>query len=204
MSLDEHKKIGISIASILGVIVGIVGFYSDIKDIFSKDSDKTQEVVVTSIVTLENTETITTYKESKNIDNTIDDFTQHTYQIFNNCSTWEQAKEYCESLGGHLATISSQQENDYLYQLMLSSGLKSVYFGLSDNENEGIFKWVNDEQIIYSNWHQGEPNSENSHEDYGMFYYKFDDGTWNDGDFEYDGTANDTVAFICEWDYKLE
>lgn len=157
MGLNGHKKVGVGvgIVAVFGAIATVVGFYSDVKDIFSKDDNNTQEVVVTSIVTQEVVVTsIVTLKEI-DINTTtvidldtitnVDDFTQHTYKIFNNCNTWEQAEEYCESLGGHLATISSQEENDYLYQLMLSSGLKSVYFGLSDNQNEGIFTWVNDE-----------------------------------------------------------
>lgn len=213
MGLDGRKKVGfgVSLVTIIGVIASLTEIYSNMKS--QKDVIQTEQVVVTSVVTQE--VVVTSIVTSKEIDiNTttvidldtitnVDDFTQHTYKIFNNCNTWEQAEEYCESLGGHLATISSQEENDYLYQLMLSSGLKSVYFGLSDNQNEGIFTWVNGEQILYSNWHQGEPNGENQYEDYAMFYYKFNDGTWNDGDFSNNGTLNDTLAFICEWDYKL-
>ena len=30
-------------------------------------------------------------------------------------------------------------------------------------------------------------------------YYKFADGTWNDGDFGNE-TVNDHAVFICEWD----
>ena len=32
-----------------------------------------------------------------------------------------------------------------------------------------------------------------------MFYYKFTDGTWNDGRW-----GSDTTAFICEWDKQLQ
>ena len=36
-----------------------------------------------------------------------------------------------------------------------------------------------------------------------MFYYKYTDGTWNDGDFgRY--TANSGKAFICEWDETMD
>ncbi|WRK53233.1 hypothetical protein SD457_24625 [Coprobacillaceae bacterium CR2/5/TPMF4] len=35
-----------------------------------------------------------------------------------------------------------------------------------------------------------------------MFYYKYSDGTWNDGDFGHQ-TVNSNAAFICEWgDYE--
>lgn len=122
----------------------------------------------------------------------------HIYKFFKNCDTWETAKEYCESLGGHLATISSQEENDAVYDYLLSCGYESAYFGYSDNIEEGSWYWVNDEDISYTNWHSNEPNSENKYEDYAMFYWKFPDGTWNDNDFD-ESNENEEV-FICEWD----
>lgn len=126
-------------------------------------------------------------------------FEGHYYKIYNNAEEWDEAKEYCENLNGHLATISSQAENDFLYSLMKKEGYTNAYFGLTDSEYEGIWKWINDEPLSYSNWHTGEPNSENSKEDYAMFYYKFTDGTWNDGDFG-GSTVNGNKNYICEWD----
>ena len=49
------------------------------------------------------------------------------------------------------------------------------------------------------NWHPGEPNQENTNEDYAMFFYKFSDGTWNDGDFGANA-PNEPIAIICEWE----
>ena len=123
----------------------------------------------------------------------------HYYEFFNNTvSTWKEAQEFCESLGGHLATLTSQEENDYVYQRMINSGYYSAYFGLTDEDTEGTWTWVTGEPLTYQNWHAGEPNTENSNEDYAMFYYKYSDGTWNDGDFGAK-VVGDKV-FICEWD----
>lgn len=122
------------------------------------------------------------------------EFQGHSYQVFDGiCETWEEAQAYCISLGGHLATISSADENNFLYNLLIDSGYSSAYFGLTDSAKEGEWVWVTGESVTYTNWHPGEPNAENSKEDYAMFYYKFKDGTWNDGKFN-NGT------FICEWD----
>lgn len=122
----------------------------------------------------------------------------HYYAVFNLHSGWNEAKSYCESLGGYLATITSQGENDAVFAYMLDQGYDSAYFGLTDKETEGTWKWVTGEKVDYTNWHPGEPNSENSNEDYGMFYYKFPDGTWNDGDFG-GSTVGKDRAFLCEW-----
>ncbi len=126
------------------------------------------------------------------------EYQSHRYEFFNNCDSWEEAKAYCESLGGHLATISSQEENDYIYYLLTDAGYSSAYFGLTDSEEEGAWEWVNGEPVTYTNWHSSEPSNDNSNEDYAMFYWKYNDGTWNDGDFS-GSTVGDKV-FICEWD----
>ena len=82
---------------------------------------------------------------------------------------------------------------------MKSKGYSSAYFGLSDVAQEGTWNWVNGDAVTYTNWASGEPNGENSREDYAMFYWKFTDGKWNDGDFG-GRTNNGGTAFICEWD----
>lgn len=110
--------------------------------------------------------------------------------------TWEQAERRCEWKGGHLAVIESQAENDYLYAAMKQKGYENACFGYSDKETEGSWKWVNGVQSAYTNWHSGEPNHQNGNEHYAMFYQKFDDGTWNDGD----GIIDVGCAYICEWD----
>ena len=110
--------------------------------------------------------------------------------------TWEQAERRCEWKGGHLAVIESQAENDYLYAAMKQKGYENACFGYSDKETEGSWKWVNGVQSSYINWHSGEPNNQNGDEDYAMFYQKFDDGTWNDGD----GIIDVGCVYICEWD----
>lgn len=118
----------------------------------------------------------------------------HHYAVFNNCSTWDEASAYCKSIGGHLAVITSQEENDAIYSYMLSIDHGSGFFGLTDAASEGDWAWENGEAAGYTNWHPGEPNSEHDQEDYAMFYYTFEDGTWNDGGFA------DGAPFICEWD----
>ena len=133
------------------------------------------------------------------------EFNGHYYHIFDmdNIKTWSDAKTFCESQGGYLATITSQEENDFLYNYIKSEGYSSAYFGLTDSEREGAWVWSNGEEVSYINWHYGEPNAENSEEDYALFYYKYDDGTWNDGDFG-NRTVNSGTAFICEWgEYEI-
>lgn len=137
-------------------------------------------------------------------DAVVDGYTGHVYEFYtlpeseweSGPITWEQAERRCEWKGGHLAVIESQTENDYLYSMMRQEGHENACFGYSDSETEGDWKWVNGAQSSYINWHSGEPNNQNGDEDYAMFYQKFDDGTWNDGD----GIIDVGCAYICEWD----
>ncbi len=124
-------------------------------------------------------------------------YNNHKYYVFrNNSFSWQDAREYCASLGGHLATITSQDENDFIYRYITGCGYQTAYFGLIDENKDGRWKWVTNEAVDYTNWHPGEPSSRK--ENLGMFYYKFTDGTWNDGNLS--SAQNKDGVFICEWD----
>ena len=38
----------------------------------------------------------------------------HRYQVFDTSMRWTEAEEYCESLGGHLVTITSEEEQKFI------------------------------------------------------------------------------------------
>ena len=129
------------------------------------------------------------------------EFDGHHYYVYNldTVTTWEEAKEYCESQGGYLATITSQEEDEFVYAYLRNNfEYESAYFSFTDRDEEGTWVWDNGEVSSYTNWHSGEPNSENPNEDFAMYYYKYSDGSWNDGDFG-NRTVSGGRAFICEW-----
>ena len=104
-------------------------------------------------------------------------YKDHYYKLFALGGSYEDAEEYCLSLGGYLAVISDQEENDFLFSYMKSCGYENAYFGFSDQEDEGVWVWLGtEEKSGYTNWASKEPNSEDSMEDYAMFYWKYPDG----------------------------
>ena len=119
----------------------------------------------------------------------------HAYRVYavSGVDWWEDARDYCESVGGHLATISDAAEDKALFEIMTASGYDSGFFGLYSKDGGASWQWVDGTPFTYSNWAWGEPSSDD--ENYGMYYWEFDDGSWNDG-------TGDVYAysFLCEWD----
>ena len=106
---------------------------------------------------------------------------------------WEAAERFCEERGGRLAIISSPAENAFLYGWMYSHAVWEAYFGFSDRNAEGTWAWEGGTPILYTNWHDKEPNG-GAHENFAMYYNGFTDATWNDANLN-----NCDFNFICEW-----
>lgn len=127
------------------------------------------------------------------------EYNGHYYYVYSNITdTWQEACDYCYDKGGYMAVINDEDENNELYAYMTDAGYTSAYFGYTDYDKEKRWKWLDDDSD-YENWHSGEPNSENKNEDFAMFYWKYKDGSWNDGDFGRK-TNRGGKAFICEWE----
>ncbi len=126
------------------------------------------------------------------------------YMIYGNttCRTWEEAQAYCESMGGHLATISSAAENTIVWSAMMLKRYPNAYIGLSDRDGEGNWVWVTGEKVKYTNWLDGEPDG-GARENYAEFRADNAGRTWSDGDFGRD-TSSDQKAFVCEWEARCK
>jgi flagellin len=84
-------------------------------------------------------------------------FIDHEYQIVNTTFTWHQAKANAESLGGHLATITSQEELNEIISQVPNYGNESVWLGATDENIEGHWEWVTGETWGFTNWESSVP-----------------------------------------------
>lgn len=117
----------------------------------------------------------------------------HYYKLYDNADDWAEAREKCEKKGGHLVTITSAEENNFVYSYMVQEGYTRAFIGLynSSYSDHPVWTWITEEPFEYSYWGSGEPNNDNGGKEY---YGEFFNGAWNDC------LLGATNQYICEWD----
>lgn len=113
-------------------------------------------------------------------------FNGHTYFASNTSKTWMAAYNDAMALGGHLVTIESAAENQFLPTNQM------YWIGLTDQFTEGNYVWVTGEPVVYTNWNSGEPNNQGN-EDFVHTNY-LNAYNWNDED------SGMTMRYIIEFD----
>ena len=70
---------------------------------------------------------------------------------------WDEADAMARAMGGHLATITTQAENTFLYDFIseFHVGSNCSIGGLKDPD--GDWRWITGESWAYTNWQSGEP-----------------------------------------------
>lgn len=144
------------------------------------------------------------------------DITGTDYQIlkFEGNQTWEQAQKWCKKQGGHLAIVSSDEENAFLYLIMVGVGEQNAYIGYSKTNNKNEWTWVKDGSFtgIFRKNTYTQLNEQQSNEPEGSYamylshkesFEELEDifenlepsyFRWVNGDFK------DNKVFICEWE----
>ena len=115
----------------------------------------------------------------------------HYYQRIDTKMTWHDAKEHCKKLGGHLATATSSEENNFLYNTFKTN--EYCWLGGTDEGEEGTWQWITGEVWNFTKWYSGEPSNHFESEDY-LELFRYSEGQWNN---DYIDRTN---IFICEWD----
>lgn len=137
------------------------------------------------------------------------------YQYVSTAQTWTNADAAAQAAtlngnAGHLVTITSQAENDFITNLISNN----IWVGANDEAQEGTWQWLGgiDSGMqfwsglsggsllgnMYENWNTGEPNEYGSGEDYLEFRT---DSLWNDN-----GGPNQpalTNGYVIEWEAGL-
>lgn len=128
----------------------------------------------------------------------------HYYEYVDATLTWEEAlvaatERTHNGLSGHLATITSSDENTFVTSNLTFATAAAWAGGYQErkgSEPSGSWKWVTDEVWSYTNWRSTEPN--NDGDENALHVYSADSwagGAWNDH-----SGANDWQGYIVEYD----
>jgi hypothetical protein len=118
-------------------------------------------------------------------------FNGHWYKVFLEKCTWRRAKERCGTLGGRLAVISD--EPTWAFVKGLTPAI--VWLGATDEETEGVWKWVDGTELTFKAWLPKQPDNIRGKE----HYLATRGDKWNDVPLDGKSGAKEVVGFICEW-----
>ena len=124
----------------------------------------------------------------------------HYYAIVDEIVAWQEASEIAQMYAGgtgHLATITSQEENDFLIESFSGEELAGKWLGgfqeasneITEEDFRTGWRWITGEQWEFSNWclsppefPPSEPNNLTGNEDHLQFHPAsfFCSGAWND------------------------
>ncbi|KAJ8314423.1 hypothetical protein KUTeg_006573 [Tegillarca granosa] len=119
------------------------------------------------------------------------------YKFLGGNLTWAEASLHCREIGGHLAIITSAEENKYLKDFAVrhhvSYPLYRYWLDGKDDESENHWYWDwTGEPIKYTPWQPGEPSNSGQVEHCLGLY---GNGNWNDFKCDFKNHA------ICELEY---
>lgn len=119
----------------------------------------------------------------------------HVYQGFDTSTAWSSAKDACAAQGGYLATITSQNENDWLVSKgLIGTNNPSNYVWLGAKFSVGKWQWITGEKWTYTNW--GLLESDRDHNVYNLLSID-PSNKWRSGyDFIF-------ATYLCEWNSPI-
>jgi hypothetical protein len=131
---------------------------------------------------------------------------RHTYQVYEGDLSWQEAEDFCRSIGGHLVSIRDDREMDFILRLAEGSQRDNFWIGLYRSDLDQ-WTWTDGSGYDFSSWDDKQPDNYQNMEHFVRFpnkdlYYMnwtAAKGKWNDtcGDGD-DEAPLSSFGFICE------
>ena len=142
----------------------------------------------------------------------------HAYRVVGPADIeWAEARIQAEKLGGYLVTITSQEENEFVFDLIDEPEYWSSFSGRNSgpwigafqlegaDEPDGGWTWLNDEGLLsetFDNWTTGEPNDFGSGNENTVNFWSLNPSTrtptWNDTTI-----STPVLAYVVEFDTPI-
>ncbi len=123
-------------------------------------------------------------------------FEKKLFKVFPEQLTWQEAKKRCEGMGGRLAQVNSQAENDFLMKLAVERKLAAIWLGATDEVEERTWLWSNGAGLAFNNFANGQPDRSRSGKRYLVMMLKGQVGWWCNQPSQSDDWS---PGFVCEW-----
>ena len=85
---------------------------------------------------------------------------ERCYLWQNDPKIWAEAEQFCNENEAHLASVTSQSIQNYIWSKIEPTG-KSLWIGGSDQDQEGEWKWSDGSEWNFTQWLTNEPNNFN-------------------------------------------
>ncbi|XP_042620405.1 CD209 antigen-like protein C isoform X2 [Cyprinus carpio] len=108
--------------------------------------------------------------------------------------SWSDSRQYCRDRGADLVIINTEEKQRFISSLVS----ERVWIGLSDREQEGIMKWVDNSPLKQGFWLKGEPNNYGGNEDCIQLNYNREKPGWSPLNSWNDVACSEKIKGICE------
>ena len=104
------------------------------------------------------------------------------YKVFRSKLSWQDAENYCVREGGHLASIHSKEENDFVAKLASPVvGRAEPWIGGNDLTAEGSWAWSDGSTFSFTSWGNSPSQPDNAGNNENCLTTNWwNAGQWND------------------------